>query len=811
MRWIPKGPGKGGTFTNATYHDMDPESTWQISGCVVDVNAWRLIYNSSIYGSTFGIPVGNISSIEIFNRYSGVSQTLTSNVVAGHTIGGSFVWNHTTAALIRSAATPMPLGAGGGRFCFAPVKNRLYMANGTDPPAICTDASVSSCIPWGFSPQVPNLTYQIAAPGTGTNAGVLGGTQGTCNTTNVANSVVTWVSGPKFDYFVMGATIYINGVYHTIATWVSTTSVTLADNAGLLNGVPFSYAPAGITGNANYTIGAAPFVVWTGPPFIVGAAGVASVPPAGAPQFVAGAVTAGVTPTVKYALSAVTAVAAGTINPVFIAATGTYNTQINMGNITFDSGRAYNYAVSYYNPTSGHTSNTSAILNVKDGAPNNANVTVTISNIICTNDTNYTRIILWRSPVNSATLYPLAILTNNSGNAAGNTITYTDILGDDTALGTATGSPGKTPGPNGLNIPPPVDLNYIAYWDGRFWGAPNGQIGILAFSARSSATNEDISIGVAEECWPPTFTRSIPEADGRITGLRTVANNLFVLTDNNIYAVVGGSKTNYGLTRISGKGHGTSHFNTTILPSEDSNSSDVLVHMGNDKRLYFLFGSGGDYQISYPVQNYVTNDTVNFVGVQHTVTSTYVIVGLNNNIMLYDVERKLWSFFGAIQAGGATAYCEGLINGVVTQLIAPTGAAGVSTFKLEIQTPPPNLGMSIYTNQFSPGGERKDDKTLEAVAVYYTNRTDAIAVAIGRDSPLNTPTDNLTEVPNTGQYAAYFENPDARIFMPQGTMARGRLFQIGVIINILSGFNSVYEIRALFNNSESPQMVGGNV
>jgi hypothetical protein len=825
MAWMPRGDAKGGTFTSATYHDMVPESTYATFQCVVDHNKWRVRYNDAVYNAAFGTNLA--TTIEIFNRYSGLTQTLTSSVVAGYpSIGASvpYVKNVTTGATIRDNASAMPLTVPStGRFVFATVKNRLYMANGTDLPAISPDATASSCQPWGFAPQAPNLTYQIVASGTTTNAGVLGGSQGTCNTTNVANSVVTWVSGVKFDYFQQGAVVYINGVYWTIQSVTDTTHFVLSGNAGALAGVPFSYAPTGIIGNANYT-GSVPgpalntLTVWAPPGalpiFVVGPP---TVPYGGSPAFIAGAVSPA-NPSVKYILTSVTGANAGTITPVFQEAVGavTRNTQINISNITFDSGRSYLYAVSYYNPTSGHISNTSPVLNVKDGAPGNTNVSITISNIITTNDANYTKIILWRSAANGSQLFPLVILNNNNGNAAGNTITYTDFLGDDTALGTAVGGPGKVVAPRGENAQPPTDLNYIAYWDGRFWGASQTQIGILFFSARSAGNSEDVSAGVPEECWPPNFTRVIPESDSRITGLRTVGNNLFVLTDNNIYAVVGSNRDNYGLFKVSSKGKGTSHFNTCVIPGEDVNSTDVMVHVGNDHRIYFLFASGGDFDISYPIQDQFALFPVTAVGVQHTNVSTYVVVSNAFNVFLYDLERKIWLTRTLPDGFGAGAYAEGLLSGTVVQLFGSSQTVG-TVYQAELASGTPQT-FAVVTNQVSPGGgDDKDDKTLQAVTVYYTNRTDTLNVYAYIDTTVGNVTGSgatvtLTEVPNTTQYAAYFENPDARIFVPQGVLAGGRIFQFTVRVTNPSALtNNIFKIGAVWSDTQDPIAKGANL
>src|ERR1017187_8697634 len=106
MSWIPRGEGKGGTFVNASYHDAVPDSTYQLLGGLVKSNSWTPFPAFVGYGSNQG---ATITTLDIFNRYTGVSQSLVSNVIAGITNDGankSKVWNQTTGVTIRSSATP---------------------------------------------------------------------------------------------------------------------------------------------------------------------------------------------------------------------------------------------------------------------------------------------------------------------------------------------------------------------------------------------------------------------------------------------------------------------------------------------------------------------------------------------------------------------------------------------------------------------------------------------------------------------------------------------------------------------------------
>jgi hypothetical protein len=913
--WIPRDSGKGGHYTNSTWHDNVPDSTYSLQGARIKNNSWQPLLGQQTYGSAQSQYVG---TLEIFNKYSGTSQTVTSSVVGGLVFGGpggtAEVVNMTTNAVIRSSATPMPM-TGLGVSVFATVKNRLYMVSGTDVPAISPDATASSCIPWGKNPQSQNILCQTAAPGTGANQYVMGGTQGTLAATNGVQSVL-WQSGPNFQYFKAGQVIYIGGVYYTIQTVVDNTHLNLnVVFAGGTATYPFSYAPTGIstglfagsggsvtvtgaggvqaTGTvtllttltwntgvnfSNLTVGSTIYLdgvantvasitsatvltlgsnstnavhnlsygtvaggttvfgstaltAWTGSglgvPSLNPSAG-AFIPP-GSPIFIStGAGALPITPTVQYAITPGSA-NAGTLATTYAEATGgspvTRSAQVNFGPISFQNA-SYTYAVSYWNFTSGHITNPSTVFSVKDGAPNNVNVTVTISNIIATNDTAYNYIILWRSQAGNASLQPLAILNNDTGNVGNGTITYTDTLGDDTALGTCL-APGQSTGPgkivapaNGTNAPPPSDLNFPVYWDGRFWASSQTQIGLLFFSARSTfgasttlGANEDINCGVAEECWPPIFTRPIPDADGKITGLRVVGGTLMVLTDKAIYAVYGSNQTNYGLSKVSSKGAGTSHFATCVIPGEDVNASDVLVHFGNDGRLYFLFGSGGDFPVSYPIQPDLevagASAATATVFTMHNSTSTYV--GLvpvpGGTLYLYDLERKIWIKSGFSAYG--TGVVEGLLNGALTYLFSDYNF-GNNVYYGNQAIGTPAVGYTILTNWTTFGKDKKDDKLLASVTVYTNDPAANIQCFVSVDGGFGF---QMTQVPSTGTYGpAFHEFADAIVFEPQGGPFRGRLFQFQVQNTAPTAYtSSIYEITAKASYSQDPPKQGANL
>jgi hypothetical protein len=326
-------------------------------------------------------------------------------------------------------------------------------------------------------------------------------------------------------------------------------------------------------------------------------------------------------------------------------------------------------------------------------------------------------------------------------------------------------------------------------------------------------------VGVPEECWPLNFTIALPETDGRVTGFRTVGDNLFVLTDNSIYAVVGQDVSTYVLSKVSAKGKGTSHFATCVIPGEDVNSTDVLVHFGNDGRLYFLFGSGGDFPISYPIQGEL--DALGFgslgsqaaasvtLGVMHTSLTAYIVMVpvAGGNRYLYDLERKIWIKTSAL--GYGTGYVEGLYSNAMYQFVTTYG----SPFRYAyVENQPSTFGTEmIQTNYTSFGTDKKDDKTLESVTVYTNDPNPASITCSVFIDQASSPT-TLVQIPNTGTYnLAYHEGVDAIVFVPQFA-ARGRIFSVQVSIPSQTTLNAyIYEITAKASNTTDQPKTGGSL
>lgn len=675
---------------------------------------------------------------------------------------------------------------------------------------------------WGFAAQETNLTYHIAGPTAG-----MAGIQGTATATvGVAPFIVTWASGDTFDALNPGQNFYMNGYNWLILTVDSPTQITI-DPAT----TPAPVAPAfGAAGPFAFQAG---FGSLVGTTTLVNANTLAWVAgdnyaplTGGLPFLIVGSkvyvgsfratVTALPTP-----IAAAIVFDDPTTIPPFPA---NYDFQGNFGPMIWDvpgttQRRSYSYGVAYYDPVTGHCSNASPILSVSDGRPNNDGVTITLSGIVTNNDGRFTQIIIARSALNGSTLYPLAIRPNTGG-----PLKYVDSQSDDTKLGSV--GPGRLAIEKTANLPPPTTGSYIAYWDGRFWMADYASIGIL-FLSKSSQEMVGV-VGVSEECWPQNilYQRTIPDSDGKITGLRTVGRNLFVTTDLAIYAVTGSGPGDYALERISAKGSGTANLATANLPAEDSQSGDVMVHFGNDQRLYFLYGQGGDLSYSYPIQDQFTASAfpafwwkpeTTSVGIVHDKRATYVLLSKTDAYeppysFLYDLDRKVWLETSL----PPYSYVEGLYNGVLTRLVAASPNLGQPNVIYRAMSDTVNsvsAGTSIITQYVNvPETNRLDDKILQAIFLYCDDSNLIITVEAYVDE--NFTLNSMVRMPIVdAKYLAYLDAPNARIYQPQPSkIVRGRTFKIRIVM--LSGITPAAKIpafAALWSHAEADDNIGGNL
>lgn len=805
--WVPKGTGeKGpGLFSNSNSHDAEVNYLKDLTSFVVRKGAWATAWGNTVYGNSGG---NKAASMAIFNFYTGTSQALTSKLVAHQTLAQK-VRNITDGVDIRT-------GIGGfTRTVFASIKNRLYMSNGTGTPAITPDAAAGSYYPWGVNPPVANMTYQIGTVFTGTATVTVG-----------PGTTLTWNTGQKFPAFSPSLNgvmpITINGVVGTITSWTTPTSMQVSGAWGLGGPWVFTMGQTVFTGTANLTNGAALCTWVAGNPF----ANVSVNQPIWFSQTAGGPVTIGTG--YRYTVGSL-ALPNINIAPVWSPpnlAGATW--QVNTGPMDWSgTPGGYQYSYYYYDPVTGHCSSESPVLEVNDGEPFNTGVSVNIGNIITTADARFQYIILCRSSKGGSDRQPIASLWNSFG-----PLSYIDNLTDDSRRGTD--SYVGTPQPGALvastrNTPPPSDLNHATYWDGRFWGSSNTQIGILFFSARNdSDVTGEISVGVGEESWPPEYSRAIPGSDGRITGLRVVGRSLFVLTDLSIYQVVGASPDTYALYKVTSSGAGTSHFATCEIPGTDINAGgDVLAYMGNDRRVHFLFANSGDYPQSYAVQNALDNvfstypafppSTLSQLNVVHTSDGAYLVVqvnvvGTDLGIVMFDLDRKLWYFLSAVDYPCA-CLVEGLLGGTLLAMAGTWTSTNVYRFMDPGSLTLP-LAAQIGTYQVSPPGlERKQNKDFQSLTV-YTNEPAAlgsVTVQVDGDPIVATLTRVDTADARIGALYAGDEGDTgiyAHLYVPQGRIIRGRIMRwfINYAPTIVN--SQIREVRALYTYEDATESAG---
>jgi hypothetical protein len=479
--------------------------------------------------------------------------------------------------------------------------------------------------------------------------------------------------------------------------------------------------------------------------------------------------------------------------------------QVLLSLISWTAGNGLRYAVSYYNPVTGHTSNISPILDVSDGAPNNDSTRVTINNIVGTNDAQYTKIIIWRSGHGGGILFPRDTINNNYSGGGG---TYTDTINTDTILGTVAGTPGPFPAPRFINNPPPADLNFISYWDGRFWGASPSNPGLLYYSARNEPA--EVTVGVAEECWPLVNTLPVADSDGEITGTRVVADQLFISTGQKIYNIRGNAPGNYIMSAVSSKGIGGSHFSMTTLPGEDNNSGDVLAHMGNDGKLYFLYGPGGDVSYSLPIQDQFRLTTGPksasqfVVSMFHSSKGTYVAVGdLSNHLYtyLFDVDRKWWfkMTIPAYALGEGKTQNDGYI------FVFADPASKVMKTAFDDSSSTLSTGYRLTTNIQSPQGtSRADNKQLQFVEIVGTNLSGAVVTAVVDGAA---PSSFSSSV---GTAKQVFTEPNEVDYVPDAGILEGLIFQVDIVWSGVTGIRpTVAQIEVDFTVDQDANLIGG--
>lgn len=415
----------------------------------------------------------------------------------------------------------------------------------------------------------------------------------------------------------------------------------------------------------------------------------------------------------------------------------TKNVEVHYGNLSWDTVPP-KYAYAYYNPTTGHVTAASPVLQLTE--QNMANVNVAVNNIIGTGDSNYTKIILFRTARNGGVLYPLkldsahggsatvdanGLITNNVG-----TFSYWDAQ-PDTKLGAVIGLFDSST--LILNQPAPSDIKFMEYWSGRVWCNTLSQPWRLQFTGDS----RQIPLGVAEESWPATNFRDIPANDGQITGMRVVGGTLLVCTNKAIYYVSGNNEGDYTLVRLSSRGQGVNYFAIDEHPGDSTEESASAIYVSSDNRMWRHFPGGKVVDIGWPIQDKLD-------AVQRTGTNRPFLVKvtpLNKNwicvlairnqantgyvTFFYDFDTKAWYDWGYGAIGSSTiANAVGAGYNYAQNKTSVYGGSNSAPTIYLIQDDTTASGLqATWTSQALDFGSRRAKKTIESINVYVSDDT----------------------------------------------------------------------------------------
>lgn len=201
------------------------------------------------------------------------------------------------------------------------------------------------------------------------------------------------------------------------------------------------------------------------------------------------------------------------------------------------------YRFSYVNPTTGHVSNPSPILQVTETAQRGRTITITIpasSENQTAYQNGYTQIQLFRTPKSAG--IPVALnekLTNV--NSAVTTITYVETATKfaDTYL-----TDFQAPL---INYKPPAGITAMAFQQGRGW-AIHKPTGRVIFSP----VGVEVDFGRAVECWPPLFRLDL-QVQPRglfVVGGESAADSLVIQTSRGDFSVDGYNSITFSPYRL---------------------------------------------------------------------------------------------------------------------------------------------------------------------------------------------------------------------------------------------------------------------
>lgn len=456
-------------------------------------------------------------------------------------------------------------------------------------------------------------------------------------------------------------------------------------------------------------------------------------------------------PTMTYTINTIVDPENGTLTTTAVAAGPDAPFEIHYGALSWSGTVQPKYAYSYYNPTTGHSSSISPVHVISE--KDMTNVKVEITDIPLTNDPNYTHVILWRSPLEGGGLVePLKLDPGHGGSAVIETVGPDNALYmiQNTGPGTATyidNQPdsqlkqivGDFAGPTD-NVPPPADIKFMEYWDGRVFCNTVSAPWRIRFSKRSGE-----GLGVGEESFPETNFFDISAEDGICTGMRVVGGSLLLATDRYLYSV----PTNYASggqpDRVSSRGAGVTHWAIDEHPGDTSGNSASAIYIGRDKRLWRQYPGGRLEDIGAPIQDKLDRGNLGIskpyiVRVFSRLRNWFCAVGIGRadaryDFYFFDLDALAWMNFG---------FTDGVFKGMsigtgiefttgVGSAYAHIGRDSANQIYPLFETSIATSTASVLTTQSMDFGDITTKKTLQEVVFYVDDASANYACSVRFD------------------------------------------------------------------------------
>jgi len=548
--------GSMGLVSNVSQHSGKRGSFVQFRDVITDV-ANRIVKRDG-KGPTLGNVSGNeVQTMQEFVFTDNATGT-TYTYVLGAINAGTFIY-----ATINSGATwggqtlpitPTP----GGRWFFCPADNRIFAVNGRDPMLVGSQAYASIAI----TSVGTTATATSSAPhpfATGETVTIAGSTIAAYN----GSYVITVTGTNTFTYtFTGGASPATGNISATVQRLIWRLAGQAAPTVAPLYSLATNDPPYN-TGTVSMTNGSAA---------ILGIGTTFTAAMAGKRISING---------VMYTILSWTDATHMTLTANFAEATAAYSYNVFRGVGDWLTGPRYCF--SFYNPTTGHSSNVSPVLLVTETNQFGRTVTITVSgsaeNTAAYNN-GYTQIQLFRSAQNAFILVALNEKLANNNTGAAITYVETAVKFADTYLVTDLA-------PFDSNGPPPAGISSMVFHQDRAWALTID--GRLRFTLAAF----EQPFGVAVESWPspPQFSRQVPQPSGMlVVGGSSVSETIIIQTARGDYSIDGFDPLTFRVFRLKTRYSGGFLYSATSVDG-------TLVEFYRDKRL-MVYPGGDDLGIA---------------------------------------------------------------------------------------------------------------------------------------------------------------------------------------------------------------------